>query len=145
MELVISERRRNIVKETPVSKERLSCDITRNKPFSQATFDKFPPDKFPIQCTFFLSTRDIETVDKMKEALKILPSDDYRFQRKKHRSMDLVTVDIYLKNADSVRPVANAVKDKALFIDKVIGERQIFGRDLVEMSGKIIKGEGLTK
>lgn len=134
-----------MVEDRKQERQRLSFDINANKPHSKYTREKFPPEKYPINCTFFISSRDIEIIEKMKEALKIIPSTDYKFQKKKHRSMDIITVDIYVKTPDCIRPIASVVKEKELFVDKVIGEEKILPRNLVSMAQDVAKGEGLNR
>lgn len=130
-----------MVQDKIEERQRLSFDITPNICSTEHQKSKFPPDKYPINCTFFVLSKDTETVDDMKKALSIIPKDNFKFQKKKHRTMDLVTVNIYLKNADSVRPLANMVKDKELFIDKMLGEKKVLPRDLVSMAQNIIEGK----
>jgi len=92
-----------------------------------------------------MMSRDIELVEEIKNSLKILSSDDYKFQRKKHQSMDLITVNIFVKDADCVRPIAHAVKNRDLFIDKVLGEKQVFGRDLIALGEKIMQSKYMER
>lgn len=77
--------------------------------------------------------------DEIKELTKNIPKDDFRY-RKNESKYAGISINIYLKNADNIRPIANGLKDKALFRDQAIGDDQpVYPYQLLDKAREIIK------
>lgn len=107
--------------------------ITANSPDLKDA-KKFPPESFPLYCSFLFGKRYIHIADEIKALVQQLPKDSFRF-RKSISSYGGVTVNLYFKDADSFRPVAHGLRDKELVIDSMLYEdKQVFPRDLIKMA-----------
>jgi DNA-directed RNA polymerase beta subunit len=112
---------------------RVSLDIFRNTPDSKYA-QKYDSKKFPIHCAFTVASKNSHLIDEIREVVKESSKDELRYSKQTNHYAG-VTLHIFTNKADLIRPVAEVLKGKELFIDK-LGERneKVFPRDLVKMA-----------
>lgn len=107
----------NAVKES----ERVLIHISDNVPSSMQQAKQFPKENFPIHLNLLFAKRYAYLVDELKAALDGLPKDSFRF-RKKVNPYAGVSVNIYFKEVDAMRPLLPWLKEKELYRDVAIGK-----------------------
>lgn len=107
-------------------------DISSNQPLSEDQPQQFPKEAFPIHIHLIFAKRYSYLVNEMKEILKELPKETHRF-RKKTNPYAGVGVHLYLKDADSLRPLIPWLKQKALYQDKGLdGDERLFPHQIMD-------------
>ena len=100
---------------------------------SSKTAITIDPEHFPIHCSFTFAKRYAYLVDEIKELTKALPKSEFRF-RKEISPYAGICVNIYVKKADYLRPIAQGLKGKDLVIWYLDEDKKITPRDLIEMA-----------
>ncbi|MFT5744641.1 MAG: hypothetical protein ACI9XO_001267 [Paraglaciecola sp.] len=57
-------------------------------------------------------------IDEIKDLLKMLPREKFRVKKTVNRYVG-VSLNVFMTDADSLRPIVNALKDKELFVDRL--------------------------
>ena len=120
--------------------------MTKNRPDSKSEFDKFPPDKFPIELYISFGKRNEILLAELKETLNKQTREESRYRTTiaKHVGNN-ITMRAYFKDVDSLRPVAWKLKDQNLWRDTLQYEsNKITPRMLIEKAENILKKEMAT-
>lgn len=117
--------------------------MTRNRPDSKAEFNKFPPDKFPIELYLSFSKRNEPLLIELKEILNKQSKEESRYRSTKVKHVgNSIKMEAYFRDVDSLRPVAWKLKDHNLWRDTLQAEsNKLTPRMLIDKADKIIKQE----
>jgi len=78
----------------------------------------------------------------VKNLTRGLPKDKFRYQKKESKYAG-ISINIYFKDADTMRPVVQGLKNKGLYADKAIGKDElVYPYQLLSMAKEILNGQG---
>ncbi len=131
-----------IVKDQTEQEERILVHVSRNQPYSNYQAEKYPPSDFPIHLHLLFAKANGHIAEEVKALTKELPKDNFRYQKKESKYAG-ISIHIYFKDADTMRPIVQGLKDKGLYADKAIGKDEVvLPYQLLSMAKDVLKGEG---
>lgn len=114
----------------------MSINVGANKPHSKYA-QKYSPADFPIHCSFLVSKSNAHVIDEIKDSVKDLPKENYRVRKTVNKYVG-VSLNIFLKDVDSIRPIANSLNGKDLNIDHLgASDKKIFPRDMISLAQEV--------
>ncbi|MFK7748518.1 MAG: hypothetical protein AB8B65_09015 [Kordia sp.] len=118
--------------------------VSKNKPFSQAMFDTFPPSQYPLMLSVSFGKRETELRQQIKSVLQKQSSDDVKYRNKMYLSCSF---ECYFKDVDSMRPLLNQVlKNTELVIPLAMEkDKSVFPRYILKIADEVIHTENLNR
>ena len=116
--------------------------VSANQPYSKYQAEKFPPNDFPIHLHLIFGKRFSHVADEIKDLSRELPRGEFRYQKKVNKYAG-ISIHIYFKDADTIRPIIQGLKDKDLVKDRAIGRDQsILPYQLLDMAKDVQREQG---
>lgn len=116
--------------------------VSSNQPYSRHQAEKYPPSDFPIHLHLLFAKSNGSVAEEVKALTKELPRDNFRYQKKVNKYAG-ISINIYFKDADTMRPVVQGLKNKGLYTDRAMGKDEpVFPYQLLSIAKDILKGEG---
>ena len=106
--------------------------------------NRFPPDRFPIHCFFLFAKKNAHIADELKAVSNIVDKDKFRYSKTVNKYAG-ITVNVYCKDVDTVRPFVWAMKEKEMFIDSCLGQKRVYPRDLLDMARNLNQEAGRSR
>ena len=125
------------------NKDRIVVDVSNNRPDSKAAFEKYPPDKYPIEMFLMFSNRDAHLVDTLKSVLNKQSSSESRYKKTVAKHVgNSISLRCYFRDIDALRPIAWTLKDQNIWRDTLQYEsNKLTPRMLIERAEAILKKE----
>ncbi|MFK7979282.1 MAG: hypothetical protein AB8G86_04835 [Saprospiraceae bacterium] len=116
--------------------------VSSNQPYSKYQAEKYPPNTFPIHLHLIFSKSNSHIAEEVKKLTSELPKDNFRYQKKVNKYAG-ISINIYFKDADTMRPVLQGLKNKDLYADRAIGKDEVvYPYQLLSKAKEILKGQG---
>ena len=101
-------------------------------------FQQYPPNQYPIYCCFMFSKVHKHLIQEFKELVSPIPKTSYRYKKVENKYVG-ITIHIFLDKVDTLRPIAQGLKEKDLYIDYLLEEsKKVFPQTLIDMAQSIM-------
>lgn len=111
-----------------------------NQPYSRHQAEKYSPNDFPIHLHLLFAKSNRHVAEEVKSLTRELPRDNFRYQKKESKYAG-ISINIYFKDVDTMRPVVQGLKNKGLYADRAIGKDEvILPYQLLSMAKEILQG-----
>lgn len=106
---------------------------------SERESKRFSPEKFPLQLSLLFAKKNAHLADEIKALVYELPKSSFRYS-KRVSAYAGIFINIYLKDVDAMRPIAQGIKDKDLFIDRLEAkDTPVSYHQLIAMANDVMK------
>lgn len=133
-----------LITQNPIyrfGKERIAVGLLPYTPSSEREAKSIPQTKFPLHLSLLFAKSYHHLVDEIKAITKTIPKEQLR-ERKQVNLYGGITMNLYLKDIDSLRPLLPFLKEKDLWSVKVgIPDEKVFAYQLLDQARAITAKE----